>query len=35
MVIKKIKTKFDKWKKSTRDEIDKKKKPFNFINYSK
>jgi hypothetical protein len=25
MVIKKIKTKFDKWKKSTRDEIDKKK----------
>jgi len=27
MVIKKIKTKFDKWKKSTRDEIDKKKNP--------
>jgi hypothetical protein len=26
MVIKKIKTKFDKWKKSTSDEIDKKKK---------
>jgi hypothetical protein len=27
MVIKKIKTKFDRWKKSTRDEIDKKKTP--------
>jgi hypothetical protein len=30
MVIKKIKTKFDKWKKSTRDEIDKKKKTLQF-----